>query len=48
METPKRITEAAKKYKERRAAIKQQVHAIASEVRQNRQERAAKLGRTRL
>ena len=45
METPKRIKAAARKYEQRRAAIKQQVHTIATEVRQNRQDQKGQLAR---
>jgi len=45
METPKRINEAAQKYKERRIAIKQRVLEVAKDVQQTRQEQKAKLAR---
>lgn len=47
METPQRIKEAAQQYKERRAKIKQQVHEIATEVRQTRQEYKEQPARSR-
>ena len=45
METPQRIKEAAQKYQQRRAAIKERVHTIAKEVQQTRQDQKAKLAR---